>query len=401
MNVFFRILISVSVGIIASFLFVPSHGYAAYEPGKPIGPLQQVSQQCLTDGSCDICDLIRVPIGIYKFILSSLGVIALVLFIVGGVKLMHANGDSAKIGSAKKTLIGTAAGMGIVLFAWLGVNTLLNILLNQQIGTRATLNFPKANISYVWDDPCSWIGEKGAGVLTATKVDIVRIPSRASAHSPYITDNDPNSVITGDCSGAICQTGLVCNQIGNDCYQNQINQWNTAISQGVQLAGGRIAQCPQINVQALIKAVMAKESGGQANVASRVGAYGLLQIQPATANAVKKYCGITEAITSDWLRNSANAPQMVCLSVKIFDSLAQQGCGCSVRDLAAGYNGGSGACQASVTCSDCSLCAGHKTMQWECLWNGAAGDHNTCNPGYVETRRYSPRVQFCYGQFQS
>ncbi len=135
--------------------------------------------QCLENGSCTICDLIRVPIGIYKFILSSLGVIALLLFVCGGVKLMFSSGDTAKINAAKKTLIGTATGMGVVLFAWLFVNTMLNVLIkgklySQEAGKSASMRV----FGFGWDDPCSWIrdeqGNEG-GVQQANSIILTEI----------------------------------------------------------------------------------------------------------------------------------------------------------------------------------------------------------------------------------
>jgi len=75
-------------------------------------------------------------------------------------------------------------------------------------------------------------------------------------------------------------------------------------------------------------------------------------------------------------------------------------CGCDPRHLAAGYNGGAGACSDSDNCTGCSMCNG-TTRKWECLWDD--DEHTDCNsigtPTFKETRDYVPKVNYCYSQF--
>ncbi len=143
----------------------------------------------------------------------------------------------------------------------------------------------------------------------------------------------------------------------------------------------------------LIKAIMMKESSCNPRAASS-SSYGLMQIQPSTANLYRSRCGVTETITSSWLTDPAHAEQVICLGAEYIRALSQGTCGGSVRTLAAGYNGGAGACQPSRDCAGTTSCGGGATERWECLYDD--GNHTTCNTGYDETRDYATKVQYCY-----
>ncbi len=149
----------------------------------------------------------------------------------------------------------------------------------------------------------------------------------------------------------------------------------------------------------LIKAIMIKES--TCNISADSGhAYGLMQLVPATANIYKSFCGVTENITSAWLKTPANASASICIASIYMTSLSETDCGGpngdSIRGIAAGYNGGSGACNPSVDCKNDKSCEGSSVSvkRWECLYDDTA--HKTCNTGYDETRDYAVKVLYCY-----
>ncbi len=129
----------------------------------------------------------------------------------------------------------------------------------------------------------------------------------------------------------------------------------------------------------LLKATMYKESGCQVNPPyyGSGNSYGLMQMQPGTANTFKNFCGVTENITSSWLTNPANATAHVCIAAYFYKSLADDSCGYSPRNILAGYSAGPGRCQPSVDCASDTSCSGGTVQQWECLYDNP--EHTVCN----------------------
>ncbi len=129
----------------------------------------------------------------------------------------------------------------------------------------------------------------------------------------------------------------------------------------------------------LLKATMYKESGCQVNPPyyGSGNSYGLMQMQPGTANTFRNFCGVTENITSSWLTNPVNAAAHICIAAYFYKSLADGYCGYSPRNILAGYSAGPGRCQASVDCTGEKSCDGGTVRQWECLYANPA--HTVCN----------------------
>ena len=123
---------------------------------------------------------------------------------------------------------------------------------------------------------------------------------------------------------------------------------------------------------------------------------GPMQMQPGTANTLKQFCGITGNITCSWLRNPANIDGIVCLGAQYIKSLSSGVCGASIRNIAAGYNGGAGACGPSRDCASEKSCDGGIVRRWECLYDNV--QHTICNTRYDETKAYAPKVIACYNK---
>ena len=168
------------------------------------------------------------------------------------------------------------------------------------------------------------------------------------------------------------------------CSASACSQYVTAIN---QYAGG-------VASANLLKAVMIKESA--CNISADSGhAYGLMQLVPSTANIYKSRCNVTENITATWLKTPANATASICIASEFIRALSSTSCGSTTRNLAAGYNGGSGACANSVSCAGTEKsCDGLAIKKWECLYDNP--QHNACNTGYYETRDYATKVLYCY-----
>lgn len=74
------------------------------------------------DGTPEVESVVQRGLNIFSAIL---GIIAIVMFMVGGLKYMTAQGDSGQLNSAKNTLIFAAVGLVVVMLAQTIVNFVL------------------------------------------------------------------------------------------------------------------------------------------------------------------------------------------------------------------------------------------------------------------------------------
>jgi len=173
------------------------------------------------------------------------------------------------------------------------------------------------------------------------------------------------------------------------CGASACNQYISAINQYSNRTG-------VANGANFLKAIMIKESACNvtAQSDSTPPSCGLMQLKASTAAIYKDRCGVTADITCDWLKDSINATASICIAAEYMGALTQTSCGGTPRGVAAGYNGGSGACENSVDCAGETSCAGGPVQRWECLYDNP--QQNICNTGYAETRDYATKVLYCY-----
>jgi len=79
-------------------------------------------------GNRDIPTLIAA---IIKYVLGFVGVIALVMFIIGGLIWMTSGGSAEKVKKGKDTLIWAVLGMGLVFFSYTIVSFVLKALIKK------------------------------------------------------------------------------------------------------------------------------------------------------------------------------------------------------------------------------------------------------------------------------
>lgn len=224
--------------------------------------------------------------------------------------------------------------------------------------------------------------------LSATKDLNIRINPLASVSQP-----PPSNAGEATCTYSnynLCQPD---NSGNGNCPTNSCQQYSAAINSAANSSsiGG-------LNMASLIRAIMYNESGCNISAISNSNppSCGLVQLQPDTANRFRSQCGVTNNVTCDWLRNSANAAASICIGAQYLRSIASGTCGSEVRNIAAGYNGGSNSCSRSVNCRNDTSCAGGRVQRWECLYDDDA--HQTCNTGFDETRGYAPKILACYNR---
>jgi hypothetical protein len=404
------------VPLFLSILFLP-HSASAVDwfPLVPCGlnqqPANATRKDTLPDGTqvphdytqdCNQCLLVELgknAIDMTFFaIVPSVGTL---LFLWAGFMILFnaRTGSPGGVAAGTKIMTATAIGIAIILGSWLITNFILKSLANDQVAKTPwyTIECRVGTLKDLTDVTIPHVG---------TNTDN---PSDPTGVVPGGSDNPGNGgtkdLPKGSCTGAMCsdsKLNVCAADTSANCYESEINKWDAQIkaaANGNQIGSG-------IDTVALLKAIMSQESGGRTNLDASDGlSYGIFQMRPETANTKKSGC-TTDTITPSWLKDSTNVQASACIAINFLKSLIGS-CGTSVRNLAAGYNGGGaekGACQASTSCASCSVCGTEKTMRWECPWDGADGAHQSCNVdrtagSFNATRKYAPKVAYCYNKF--
>jgi hypothetical protein len=217
----------------------------------------------------------------------------------------------------------------------------------------------------------------------------------------------------------------ICGEKNDGCSQNDVNKWDSQIEEGIKSAnvGNPLCQDKDGNpifIKPLIKAIMARETGGGTSPdkdalgcknASSTIVCGIMQLSKEIFDQYGSNCGIPNNIIPtnipadgktyplSWFSQNnqpINVDKQVCVAAKHLAKVANQNAiKCDLRKIIAYYNGGSDAVQDSNTCANCNICNGYHPMKWECLWT-KNNNNIKCDTGYSETRRYVPRVLYCY-----
>ena len=375
--------------------------------------------------ACTTCDALVLGKNISDFILVYLvPSLAALLFIYAGFLILLGGGIPAQVDQGKKIFETTVKGLLIIFLAWMIVNTVLRTIAGDQniaenwwklecreSVVTASSPSPSPTVSTTLTPtpttiPSTSVTPSESVVPTATP-----IPSESTAPSlePSSTST-ATPTPTPTPTPTISPTSLTCRfsgvnlcQGGSTCPTNACSQYSAAIQKAVakiSISG--------LNATALIRSFMFNESSCKVDSVNSIRdpvtgqvreSCGPMQMQTSTANnpAFKMACGLTAGITCNWLRDSANIDGIVCLGAQYIKSIAGGTCGSEVRNIAAGYNGGVGACAASRDCAGEKSCSNETVRKWECLYDNP--QHTVCNTGiksYDETRAYAPKVQACY-----
>lgn len=355
--------------IVLVFIFLPVFAHAApsWWPLVPCGT-------SVNPTPCNQCDLFKLLKNIIDFVLIGLmPPAAAILFIWAGFLVLMGGANPGWITTGKSIFWSTTMGIVIISASWLITNTIIRSVAADNVAPEWYKFECKVTVSA--PSPTNGGGNNGGGGL----------PS-------------------GNCTGVQCSDSNVnvcAPNTSANCFESAVNKWDAQIRAAAtnnQIGSG-------IDTVAMVKAIMSQESGGVSKTSFDKTSFGIMQIRPDTGNSYKSGC-TSANITSAWLLDTNNAQASICIAINYLRHLTSQ-CGTTVRNLAAGYNGGGeakGACQASTSCQSCSICGTEITKRWECPWDGADGVHNACNVNrtggsFAQTRKYAPSVEYCYNKF--
>ncbi len=323
---------------------------------------------------CNQCLLVELGKNMIDF--TFFGIVPMIgtlFFLWAGFKILWGgrNGSPAAVTEGRKIMENTAIGIAIILSAWLITNMILKTLANDDRSDK-------------WYKIDCRIGN----LKDLTDVTIPRVQTPTPKPGSPSTPTGPNTPTSPTGPTTPTGPGAICSGAGHNLCQGQaMTCSNSSCGQYAAYATKYAGGAATAN---LLKAIMMKESSCRADAVSPAGAYGLMQMLPSTAKIYARDCDIKADITGGYLQR--NPESSVCLAAAFVRALSQGSCGTSVQNIAAGYNGGGGACGQSTSCAGEKTCS-ESTRKWQCLYDDTA--HTQCNTGYNETRDYATKVLYC------
>ncbi len=325
--------------------------------------------------SCNQCLLIELGKNIIDMTFFAIvpAVGTLMFLIAGFIILFNArDGKPAGVAKGKAIMKDTAIGIAIILGSWLITNFILKSIATDEVSST----------------PWYQIECRTGSLEDITLGAISSAPGSGVTPTPVGT-NTPLPTPGGGTGTQCSQSNLpLCKGDGSQgCGNASCGQYASMISrQAVGVATANV-----------LKAFMEVESS--CNISAKTSSsFGLMQLQPSTANIYASRCGVQAgSIDSAWLMNPSNAEKSICIAAQYIDAISKGQCGTNIRNVYAGYNGGeagaSAACAPSSNCSNEKSCSSEAMKRWECLYDDNA--HTVCNTGYNETRTGSTRLQYC------
>lgn len=376
----------------------------------------------ILSGAVDISKYLQ---GIIIVVISIAGVLAVVMIVVCGIKMMLSGSASGK-SEAKECIWNAIFGLLIAIAAWALLFTINpdllknNLILADLPAIVAAPEKPARTAPNPTAPGCYFQYKR----LSTGDTDFLRADTCTSCDLQLVAfQKEPQYEILSKCyevkAGVAAAptapgqpppaiSGVTCNDSGRNLCEGKFRQ---CTNPKCARFAGMASKYASGSVSAeLIKAIIMEESScglnlvGQQLNDARTGdkkeiACGPTQIKPSTTQKYIDECGAPSGMimTCGYLVAPENWEKAVCFTAKYLADIAASQCGSDIRNIAAGYKGGiQGACGQSANCSG-SGCGG-AYMRWECLYDDNA--HTQCNggegrTGYSETRNYATEVLYC------
>lgn len=111
-----------NLALIALFLFIFVQTVSA------TSDISLLPNECLAKEGCSLCNFLDLFINGANILVGLSGTFAILMFIFGGMLMITAYGNEARIKWGKDVLMATVTGIVIVLFAWTIVNLIIGAL---------------------------------------------------------------------------------------------------------------------------------------------------------------------------------------------------------------------------------------------------------------------------------
>ncbi len=126
-----------------SLFFIPHMVFAGYNSGicaadpcksTEVGVfMKDISQTCGNLGNCELVDIMMVFMNIGNFVLSIVGGLVLLMYVIGGFYYLASGGDDSKVKKGKAYITTSTVGLLIVFFAFMGIRTLQSVITDEPI----------------------------------------------------------------------------------------------------------------------------------------------------------------------------------------------------------------------------------------------------------------------------
>jgi hypothetical protein len=295
---------------------------------------------------CQMCHVVQLIDSVAGWLVAVLGIVAAIMIIAAGLRLVMSMGNTSAVTAAKKIMINMFVGYLIVLSGYLLVDFGLKSLVDSSTyGTWKSIQCLAQPVAQEWSRPTA-----------------------SGANAAVYNASDVSSAVAAIGSSGSLETDIK----------------NAALAAG-------ITDPTKVKI---LQALIAQESS---NCVNKVGpptssgtAYGCGQMLVSTARTLDPGLkGLSDAEVAEKLQNDNT--YNLGVSAKYYDQLLDKYSGNTSLALAA-YNGGPGANQASNDCPGLKRC--------QCVWDspGCYGTSNTSctkNEGpnsYAQTRNYVSNI---------
>jgi hypothetical protein len=96
---------------------------------KEVGPFMSgISAACGNSGDCELSDIMRVFINTGNYVVGIIGAVVLLMYIIGGIYMLTSGGAQDRVTKGKKYITISTTGLLIVMFSYLGIQLLNNVL---------------------------------------------------------------------------------------------------------------------------------------------------------------------------------------------------------------------------------------------------------------------------------
>lgn len=334
--------------------------------GLPMSSAEAAFVPCGTSGNdtpCTLCHIVIMGKGIMDWGMQVMAAIGLVVITAMGIMYIVSAGDEGMIKNAKSGIKSSLIGVGVMLGAWLIVNTLLLLVAQETDASKNPIVglYTTNGYKFSCTNQSASGGAGGGGAATT---------SGTSA-----TCTDPTTLKT-----ALSGGGTVCSGGSFSCPATcDTSAWNTDIATAAGSSG--------ISAN-FIKAIIAKESGCKPSVTGPTGDCGLMQVKPSSV-------GNTSCTGPKYnlMNPSTNITQGTKILQQSFSSASSMigayGSTTTQQALAAAiYNGGVGQSSKSA---DCKASDGWPVIpKWGCPINPGTATFNACS-----IRKYACDMAAC------
>ncbi|MBP5993670.1 MAG: transglycosylase SLT domain-containing protein [Candidatus Moranbacteria bacterium] len=331
----------------------------------PMASVEAAFVPCGTSGSntpCTLCHIVIMGKGIMDWGMQVMVAIGLVVITAMGIMYIVSAGDEGMIKNAKSGIKTSLIGVGVMLGAWLIVNTLLLLVAQETDASKNPIVGLYTTNGYTF----SCTNQSASGGAAA---------GGAAATGVGATCTDPTALKT-----ALSGGGTICSGGSFSCPSRcDTTAWNGMIATAAGSSG--------ISAD-FIKAIITQESGCKPNTVGTTGDCGLMQVKPASVGNTT-----CTGPKHNLLDPNTNITQGTNILQNAFSSASSMigayGSTTTRQALAAAiYNGGAGQSGKSV---DCSTSDGWPVIpKWGCPINPGTAKFNAC-----AIRRYACNMAAC------